>query len=273
MVESYMLDLGLGMGGIVLCVISLMTTKKGWEHRTMYNLVADEPVIAVRDIKREGSVELEGTISSSDGDGFVSPIGQREETVLAAWKVERWDEIGENSPSQWRTVATGIDAEPFYLTDDTDRVRVEIDADDDVNWQFDVEPVVVDIGVKEELPANIESFVDDHGLTERSNLGSDIANIANIGRSHGDRRYTEWTFGADNDIYLNGQIHATERATEPLHPEDAIVSPVDREEFFISDRSAAEMADQSGSKYRLWFALSVLLLIVGAVMIYLGMSL
>jgi hypothetical protein len=119
-------DIILVMGGFVAGLIGLAAVYYGWQKYKQHRLITETPTTKIRDIDSEGQVELIGEISSlADGGGFASPIGQTDDIVFAAWKAEEWNERGDWE--SWRTLATGMRAEPFYIDDGTDKVQVAIE--------------------------------------------------------------------------------------------------------------------------------------------------
>jgi hypothetical protein len=215
-------------------------------------LVTETPTTDIRNISSEEQIELAGEISGPvDSDGFTSPIGQTDDTVLAAWEAEEWDESGDHG-GDWRTLASGIDSTPFHLNDGTDQVRVAIEnRADDVVREWGEFPVVETVGVDDDSSAHIEEFESEHDVSEQS--GS-VTNVVDVGNAHGDRRYSERALGSGEEIYLLGHARAADGATTPLHPENAVVTPVDDGTFIISDLSEDVLTDQLSTSYRLWLA-------------------
>lgn len=259
-------------GFLILCSlipggIGILLVVKGWKKRKQHQLITGLPTTDIRTIDSEESTEFRGEISGPvDGDGFISPIGQADDTVFAAWEVKKWNEGGHNSG--WEVLDVGLDAVPFYLDDGTDRVRVEIvDGSDIGSWQFD--PFIEEVDVDSDPPAHIRTFVQNEGLSEQS--GS-IANLVNVGNAQGDRHYSEWALGRGDEVYLLGHVHATEGATTPLHPEDVIVTQAADEPFIISDLSEEEVTHRIGTTYRLMVACGAVAIVLGVGLIVAGMT-
>ena len=255
-----MVDLVVVGVGLFASVVGLGACLTGWRKRKHHRLITETPTTDVRHIDSEGQVELAGEIDgTADGDGFVSPIGRADDTVLAAWEVEEWNESGDHS--NWQTVGSGIDSTPFRLSDGTDQVRVAIeDRDDDVIREWEEFPVVENVGVDDEPPEHIETFEREHDLPEQS--GS-ITNVVDVGKAHGDRRYSEQALGPGDGIYLLGYARAAEGATTPLHPDEAVVTPVDDGAFIVSDLTEDALTDRLSTSYRLWLAGGAIAVLLG----------
>jgi hypothetical protein len=271
--------------GIALLVVAAFAGVYGRRQHRRSALIRGTETTDVRDIKSEGLVELKGTIRANDS--FDSPITGEESTV-SAWEVEEWDERGESE--LWETRATGVYATPFELDDGTGRVRVDvgdhvneassgtgihdiqvgaIDVDrllskgvtvDSVLAALDGFSVETSVPPDSEPPERIAAFV--RGEAGVSSQTDSITNLLDFGNKHGERRYYEGTLGPGDEIYLIGQVHAAENATHPLKPEDVVVTPSDGEQFIISDKSEAELAD-SFDQYKYAYAGAVVTAIAG----------
>lgn len=279
-----MVSIILVIGSLIAVSIGLMAAYRGWQKRKLHQLITDTPTTEVQNIDSKGRIELTGEISSgADSDGFASPVGQRDNTVFAGWKAEEWNERGDHS--SWKTLASGIHAEPFYLDDGTDQVRVAIDdqanggsrwiptnrsiasegvSPDSVICEFGDFSVVSEVGAESESPAHIKEFV--RGERSLSAQSGSITNVVDIGNAHGDRRYSEGTLGLGEEIHLIGHAQATDGAATPLHPEDVVVTPGDGGQFLISNLSEDALIDRLSTSYR--FAL-----VGGAVAIVIGIGL
>lgn len=256
------------VSGPVIIIFGLVAAGIGWHQRKQYQLIAGTPTTDIRNIDSEGLVELKGTISgSADGSGFVSPIGQTDETVFAAWLVQEWNEHTPNSGSNWKLLASGTDSETFHLDDGTDQVRVVVEDHPTVTQKIE-DPVIEEVDVESETPAHIEEFVQE--TPDLSEQSGSITNRVDVGNAHGDRKYTEWTLGLGDEIYILGHVHAAEGATTPLHPEDAIVRLTDGEKSILSDMSEEELTLRGGTSYRLAFAGGAIALILGVGLIVAG---
>ena len=270
------------IGGIVSGVIGIGIAAMGWRDLKLYNvLFTGTPTTDIQNINSEEKVEFEETISGPvDGSGFVSPIGQRDETVFAMWYVYEW-KIGPNEKDRraWSGVSSGMYSVPFYLDNGTDRIQVEVgNHPGDVMWKFGDAHVVEDVEEAADSPVDITSFVREHDLVDQRGLDY---TIGDVGLDHvfsgldsntrGDRRYAEWTFGPGDEIYVLGHAHAANGATAPLRPEDTIVAPADKP-FIITDQSKDEWEPLFNTNFRLVFAISAFAIILGAGLLVAGQT-
>jgi hypothetical protein len=267
------------IGGLVVGIIGLVAGYYGWQKRKQHQLITETPTTKVQDIDGEGQVELVGEISGpADDGGFASPIGQAADTVFAAWEAEEWNESGDRS--SWRTLATGMRAEPFYIDDGTDQVRVAIEdqsskkgflsrrwslategiAAGGVVSEFEDFPVKAEVGAESDSPAHIEKFVRDEGTL--STQSGSITNLVDIGNAHGDRRYSEQSLGSGEEVYLIGNAQAANGATTPLHPEDVVITPTNDGTLILSNLTEDALIDRLSSSYRLALAVGVVAIVI-----------
>jgi len=278
--------------GLVLLIIAGFAAVYGRRQHRRHALIEGIETTDVRDIRKEGLVELKGTVRTDTS--FDSPI-KSEESVLSAWEVEEWDERGDSE--MWETRATGVYTSPFALDDGTGSVRVDIgdhvsdeaagtgiseiqvgavDIDrflsngvtvNNVLAALDSFSVETSVPPDQEPPERIAEFV--RGEATVSAQTDSITNVLDIGTKHGERRYYEGTLTPDDDIYLLGHARATETATHPLKPKDVVVTPSDDEPLIISDKSEAELADTFG-QYKFAYAGAAIAAVVGVVAIAVG---
>lgn len=274
-----MVSILLVVGGIIAGIIGLAAVYYGWQKHQQHQLITETETTKIESIDSEGQVELVGEISgSANGDGFASPVGQRDDTVFAAWEAEEWNERGDHS--SWRTLATGMRAEPFHIDNDTGQVQVAMDdrsskkgflsrrwslasegvAADGVVSEFEDFSVAEEVEAESDSPAHIEEFVGGEGALSKQS-GS-ITNIIDFGKGHGDRRYSEGTLGTGEEIYLIGHAQATDGASTPLHPEDVVITPGDDGNFIISNLSEDALTDRLGTSYQLSLAVGVVAIVV-----------
>lgn len=266
------------VGGIIAGIIGLAAAYYGWQKHQQHELITETETTEIRNIDTEGPVELIGEISNSEEDNkFVSPIGRKVGTVFSAWKSEEWSEHGDWS--SWRTLANGIQAEPFHIDDGTGQVQVAIEDCASKkgflsrHWSIASEGVAVDgvvcelddfsiaevVGAESDSPAHIEEFV--RGESALAGQSGSITNVVDVGKAHGDRRYYERAFGPGEEIYLIGHVQATDGATTPLGPEDVVISPTNGT-FILSNLSEDALIDRLNSSYQLSLGLGVVAIVV-----------
>lgn len=254
--------------GFILGAIGVLLAVGEWKRRKKHQLVSSTPTTDIRAVNSEGVVEFTGTISGSvDDSEFVSPIGQTPGTVCVRWLVQEWSERGDRS--SWRAIAGGTDSVPFYLDDGTDRIQVSVEDEyTSVTLEHGGFHDVEEIDLESDPPAHITTFIQEHDVEEPA--GS-ITNIVDLGNTPGDRRYSEWSLGIGDEIYLLGNVHAVAGATMPLHPENAIVAPGDNEPFILSDLSEDELEHRLGSSNRLLLPFSAFMIVLGAGLLIFGL--
>lgn len=266
---------------LILCslapgIIGVLLVVGGWKERKTNQLIAGTSTIDIRTIESEGLTAVNGTISGPvNGSEFVSPIGQTDDTVLAAWNVEEYIE-------PWQQIASGVESIPFRLDDGTGQIQVTIEdgvtwrseqsydvTNVDVTWKSGEADIVEDIGVEADPPAHITTFVHDHDIEEQSGAGISLDGST----TYRSRRCSEWTIGPGDEIYLHGHVRAAEGATTVLHPTDAIITPADNEPFILSDISKDELDHRTDTNYRTTLALSAGLFVISAGLIVAGLTL
>lgn len=282
------------IAGVILLIIAVFAAIYGRRQHRKYALVEDTETTDIRDIKDEGLVELKGTVRTDNP--VASPI-TGEKSTLSTWEVEEWDEHGESE--MWQTRATGIYAVPFELDDDTGRVRVDVgnhvndtssgtgihdiqvgpvDIDrflsngvtvDNIQVTLDGFSVETSVPPDADPPERIKGFV--QGEASVGMQTDSITNVLDVGTKHGERRYYEGTIGPNDDIYLLGQACATEDATHPLKPEDIVISPLNNNQFIISDKSEAELT-KSFDQYKYAYAGAIAAAVAGVVAIVVGVG-
>lgn len=256
--------------GIVLLCAGAFGVFAGIARRRPHELITETPTTEVGSLSDTGIVELKGTATTADvGDEqstFTSPISERDDTLLAAWSVQEWDERGDRS--HWRTVGSGVWSVPFALDDGTGEVVVDAGdhADrrgwlgsvtnikasdgvsfDDVMCEFERFPVAREVGVDETPPPNIRNFVAQERAVDTQS-GS-ITNVVDIGKAHGDRRYYEQTIGVGDEVYVLGHAYPrTPDAPRPLRPERMVVTePQEGDDgmLIVSDQREQDLVKQT----------------------------
>ncbi|RNJ26193.1 GIDE domain-containing protein [Halosegnis longus] len=245
--------LGVGIGGY-LCY-------SGWQTRATRNLIESTETTELLQLT-PGPVEVVGESEATDDGLFPAPFTD-DEVVAASWEIEEWEESGKHS--SWRTEGSGSYATAFYLDDGTDRVLVR---PEDATLEFD--PAgrwEREIGVDEPLPDPIREFL----AMDSTPGGPSEAFIKalDFGQQVGDRRYTQHTIEAGEQVYVLGT--ATRVGAQSFGANDfEIVASADdghrdAERFIVSNRSESDLIDaqSSSARWRLVGGVLVTLLGVG----------
>lgn len=280
------------VGGALLVIAGVVGRYGRRQHRRR-SLVAGTPTTDVRAIDDEGRIELTGTVVADET--FDSPI-QDDESVLAAWEIEEWNESG--TSDMWETRATGVYTRAFALDDGTGEVRIEIDdrvaGEDSGHTDIKLGPVDLDrtissgVSVEDvwcsfehfraettvppdaDPPERIAQFV--QGEAGISPQTGSITNLVDVGTKHGERRYYEGTIEPGQEIYLLGTAEATSDATYPLGPDDVVITPPAADEdgsLIVSDRTEEELLSELG-QYRWVYAVAAILCVVGITLLLVG---
>lgn len=245
--------LGVGIGGS-LCY-------SGWKTRATRNLIASTETTEILQLT-PGPAEVVGQSEATDDGLFPAPFTD-DEVVAASWEIEEWEESGKHS--SWRSEGSGSYATEFYLDDGTDRVLVrpegaDLEFDPAGRWEQE-------IGVDEPLPDPIQAF-----LAMDSTPGDPqeaLIKALDFGQQVGDRRYTQNTIAAGDQVYVLGT--ATRVGAHSFGANDfEIVASADdghrdAERFIVSNRSESDLIDAqaSSARWRLIGGLLVTLLGVG----------
>lgn len=251
---------------VALLAFGLAGAYTGWKRRRVHAELERASETPIRQLADPGVVELEGT-AVSEGDTITAPVSERE-AVVAAWKVEEWDERGDTA--HWREVARGIEAPAFAVDDGTGTVRVApvskrdtagkwtqttgVSASDGVRIddalaEFDAFPTVADLPPDEEPPEALRRLHEDHGLYE--DTGS-ITNVVDVGKKHGRRRYAEAIVAPGDDVYVLGEVVARDDPERTgFRPEDAVVRPPGDGLFVVSNQDAASLSDEFAGSAKL----------------------
>lgn len=263
---------------VLLVTFGFVGIYTGWKRRGIRAQMVDVDPIPVRELASPGRVELEGTAMPVD-EPVAAPLTDGE-AVVAAWKVEEWDERGDRGT--WREVARGIEVPAFELDDGTGTVEVESvskrdtagkwtqtagvsAADgvrlDDVLVEFDSFPVRVAIAPDEEPPESVRRLHRDHGLSE--DTGS-FTNAVDIGKKHGRRRYFAQVIEPGEETYVLGHVQARDdRDRKHVRPGDAVVTEPDDGLLILSNQDAAGLEDEFESSAKKRLAGGTVSLVVG----------
>jgi hypothetical protein len=244
---------------IVLATLGFVGVYTGWKRRRIHAQMADAPTRSVRELATPETVEIEGEALLADGP-TTAPVTGRD-AVVAAWKVEEWDERGDTST--WREVARGVEAPAFEIDDGSGAVTVApiskrdtagkwtqttgVSASDgvridDVLAEFESFSVQTTVDPDETPPDGIQRLHDDHGLYE--DTGS-VTNVVDVGRKHGQRRYAEAVVEPGETAYVLGRVEGREDPDrERFHPEDAVVTEPADGLLVVSDQGEERLESE-----------------------------
>lgn len=272
--------------GVLLVTFGIVGVVIGWKRRAIYQTMTETEAVDIREINSPGVIEVEGRVEPVD-DLLEAPITGRNGTFVA-WKVEEWDERGDTDT--WRNLAHGIASVPFAVDDDTAAIRIDpgdvhesagkwtqvtgVAASDgvvvdDVLAEFDTFPVEEKVEREGTTPAHIRTFhAKTSGLEDASD--SSYAEVIDVGRKHGDRRYREQVIEPGEDVYVFGAVEGRDDDREHLHPDRAEIVPPDDGVMIVSNQSEASIESEYASSYRFQLRGGIVGLLAGGALLALA---
>lgn len=254
-------------GGVLLLLASVLSFYKGWNQRQLSAFVDETPRSDVAEVRSPGTVRLRGEIvPQAEQDTFLSPFEGTENCVLSAWEIrEMYDTSNTDS---WEKSAWGVRAVPFYLSDGTESILVDVDDDVVGNETSDVftpESFLASEGVSieglrcefEEFDVHIETDYEEsppHRVTEFVE-STDGISMEPMATSLGDRvvdaskrKYREQTLQPGDVVSIIG--YATPRREglrSTAHPDDLVLTQAAEATLYLSERPFDEMGDGGGA--------------------------
>ena len=258
------------VGGVLL-LIGGVIGYYGYRKFRVSRAIKSTPTTPVEELDSAGRVEVEGTVVADEST--TSPIGQDEETVLSAWKVEEWNESRNNSDS-WKELGAGVAAKPFIVDDGTGHVVVDPQRDivgetellygDDgtsIGGNLGVGVAGLHVGLGRLLPsldsgvatAGIVAEFDSFGVAfedpvtestpdriadfvvQQPNVGPQLggAGPLDLGNKDGDRRYYEGTIQDGDSVYILGDVRPTTEGGTVSGPADGVIQPPEDDGLFV----------------------------------------
>jgi hypothetical protein len=244
--------------GVVFGVVGAALLVQGASNlRTVYHVLAGDP-LAVRDLHgRDGPVELEGTARAAEDGGTVAGPFTGTDCLACEYEVEEYQSSGKSS--SWNTLAEGRDGVPFVVGDGTGEVEVDPEG---AAVRFEEDVLEVDPG--DELPEDVARFVGSHPDVDRQDGSLDLG-VTEL--TLGNRqRFTERRLDVGEDVYVYGQAHPAERGGWGDTLVDAVVgdgeaAPV----FVVSDTDERGTARRFGADAAWQVGLGVALVAAAAV--------
>jgi len=272
----------------LLVTLGFIGIYTGWKRRAIHARLTGVDRTPIRELTSPGTVELAGTATLVD-DPFDGPLSDRT-AVVAAWKIEEWDERGDRG--NWREVARGIEAPAFELDDGTGAVEIEplskrdtagkwtqttgVSAADgvrlgDVLVEFDTFPIREEVAPDADPPASVRRLHRDHDLYE--DTGS-ITNTVDIGKKHGRRRYFAQVIEPGDRTYVLGHVRAREHGRERFRPDEAVVTEPDDGLLILSNQDTESLEEEFASSAKTRFVGGAVSLVAGVViaLVLLGIS-
>ena len=254
-------------GGVLHLLASVLAFYQGSKQRELSSLVTETPRSDITEVRSPGMVRIRGRIvPQTDQETFVSPIKGDENCVLSAWEIKEMYDTPKTK--SWERSAWGVTAVPFYLSDGTGEVLVDIDAEvvgnetDDV---FSPETLLVSEGVSieglqcefEEFAVHVETGYEDSPPRRVTDFlqTTDGISVEPMVTALGDhvvdkskRKYLEQTLRPGDRISILGYVTPRhEGMGSTSHPDDLVLTQSAEGTLYLSERSFDEIADGGGA--------------------------
>lgn len=238
----------------------------GFRRWKLKRLIQDTPTEKVRSMAA-GRTELEGTVR--EHDGTVDPPFASDPCIYVNWKAERRERHTDsdgNTHYRWETVASGTDAVPFDLEDDTGRALIRADRDDPmVDINDDSHRWTQTYHKGENPPQAVEAYVS-RGNVETGGEGDDGDDgfLGNAVETMNDvfdgqsplqdtghrRRYKQQVLPVGSNVYVFGGAQSRQGASMAEGQQDLLeIRRHDgTDEFLISDSDEEELQQTYGRR-------------------------
>lgn len=247
-------------GGVMFLLGSVIAFYSGWNRRQFTSLVEETPKQPIEEMRGDGTVRLRGEITpQSAADTFTAPIKDEEDCVLAAWEIEEMDDSPKTK--SWEKAAWGVTAVPFYISDGTEKILVDITdeaignntddtftpetilAEDGVSieglrCEFTDFEVQVETDYEESPPDRIAEFETETDAVSKDPMTTGLS----VEKSK--RKYREQTLQPGDEISILGTpIPQRDGLTSPEHPGDLQLTQESENTLYLSERPFDEFPD------------------------------
>lgn len=253
--------------GVLLLLASVLSVYSGWNRRKRSSLVAETPRRDITEVRSPGTVRIRGEIEpQAEQDTFTSPIKADENCVLSAWEIEeRYDAPRSNS---WEKSAWGVQAVPFYLSDGTGRVLVDVDdavvgnetedvftpetvlapegvSVEGLRCEFEAFEVHVHTDYEESPPRRVREFLE---TTDGVSLGPMTTDLGDAVVDASKRKYHEETLQPGDEVSVLGRVVPRRPDAESTaHPRDLVFTQSTDDTLRLSVRPFDEAPDGGGA--------------------------
>lgn len=223
--------------GIIIFIIGIVLIWLAKNQKKLKEITKAGIKVAIKDIKIGMPVEIYGTIESAEP--LETPFSQRP-CVYYEYELERREESPEN-PGQyiWRRVAQDSSSTPFYVKDETERVKVYPE------------------GAKIEAPQLTERFVEPKSVSSNPVIQGLLSIIQNY-----PTRVREKALAVNSPVYILG---------EAMPMEKEMVIQKGRSTLLISYKTEQEVQKELERNVTVMATLGILGLIAGIVLIVVGL--
>lgn len=252
--------------GVLLLLASGFSLYRGWNRRQLSELIDETPSSEVSEVRSPGTVRVRGRVVPwTDRDTFESPIKGDEGCVLSAWEIrEKYDAP---KSSGWENAARGVRSTPFYLTDDTGEILVDLDdevvgnetgevitpeavlasagvATESVHCEFETFDLHVETDYGESPPPRLAKFLK---RTEGVSLDPMVSEFGGSVVDESKRRYYEETAQAGDEVSIVGEVvPRRENVEATAHPADLAFTSSADARLHLSERAFEEFTDGDG---------------------------
>lgn len=226
------------LGTVILVALLGMTTTgakyihSGFKRRKQRELIEETPTAEIESVSI-GPTELKGTATPLE-DVIEAPFTD-EECLYCAWEIEEWQQTDDGN--SWETVDAGTQYRSFLLDDGTGEIRV--DTSSSAEWEVANGTFRREVAADETPPEGIQRFL----RADEDVDAPDDPSMLDVGRQHGDRRYTQKLLKPGEEAYVYGAVR-----TDEDYETDLAIGPdtsrVDTEMFFISDQREDRLLEQ-----------------------------
>lgn len=252
--------------GVLFLLASVLSVYQGWNQRKLSSLVDETPRSDITEVRSPGTVRIRGEIMpQSEHDPFTSPIKGDEHCVLSAWEIKEMYDTPKTK--SWERSAWGVNAVPFYVSDGTEKLLVDIDDEvvgNETNDVFTPETLLTSEGVsmeglrcefesfevhaeteyEESPPRRVEEFVRTTDGISTDPMASDFGLVVDASK----RKYLEQTLQPGDEISVIGSATPRrETVASTAHPDDLVLTQTAEPALHLSERSFDEIPTGRGA--------------------------
>lgn len=254
-------------GGVLLLLAGVLAFYQGWTRRRFASLIDETPRSDIAAVRSSGTFRVRGEIvPQTEQDTFTSPIKADENCVVTAWEIKEMYDTPKTT--SWERAAWGVQAAPFYLSDGTEQILVDINDEvignetddvfspevilapdgvsiDGLRCDFETFDVHVETGYDESPPPRVLEFLEEtDGVSAdpmATNLGDSVVEASK-------RKYLEQTLQAGDKVSIVGSVALRSESLESVaHPRDLIFTQTDEGTLRLSKQSYDDVADGGGA--------------------------
>lgn len=254
-------------GSVFLLLAGVLSFYQGWNQRRLASLIDETPRRNIAEARSSGTIRVRGEIlPQTEHDTFTSPIKGDENCVLSAWEIKEMYDTPKTK--SWERAAWGVHAVPFYLSDGTEKILVDVDDEvtgnetgdvftpetlltsegvsiEGLRCEFETFDVHVETGYDESPPRQVSEFVENSDGISVDPMATDLGDYV-VDTSK--RKYLEQTLQPGDQLSIVGSVVPRRGSTESAaHPRDLVFTQTDEATLRLSERSYEEIGDGGGA--------------------------